>query len=114
MIEHDSISKGDFMKKLIIASALFILTVSESFAFFPQMSFFVNREIATTKIWNTSHRPMVCSGYAFGQTFNGVVLNSWFNNLYIRPGMSADAYVFSNYYDPFVRSWAQVDCQFTW
>ena len=102
------------MKKLIITCALFVVTMSQAFAFFPQMNFFVNREVATARVWNTSYRPMICSGYAFGQTFSGVVLNSWFNGVYIMPGMHADAYVYSNYYDPFARAWAQVDCQFTW
>jgi len=102
------------MKKLIIATALFVVTMSQAFAFYPRLSFFVNREVATSRVWNTGHRPMICSGYAFGQTFNGVVLNSWFNSLYIMPGMHADAYVYSNFYDPFVRAWAQVDCQYTW
>lgn len=102
------------MKKLVLTFALFIVTFSQAFAFCPQMSFFVNREVAVTRVFNQSMRPMVCSGYAFGQTFNGVVLNSWFNQIYISPGMSADAYVYSNFYDPFMRSWAQIDCQFTW
>lgn len=102
------------MKKLIIACALLVVTMSQAFAFYPQMNFFVNREVATARVWNTGHRAMICSGYAFGQTYSGVVLNAWFNSLYIRPGMYADAYVYSNYYDPFARAWAQVDCQFTW
>jgi hypothetical protein len=102
------------MKKLIITCALFIVTISNAFAFFPQLNSFVNGEVATTRVWNTSYRAMVCSGNAFGQTYNGVVLNSWFNNLYIMPGMYADAFVYTNYYDPFARAWAQVDCQFTW
>ena len=102
------------MKKFLVVIAITILSLSQAFAFYPQLSFFVNREVATTRIWNTSYQPMVCSGYAFGQTFNGVVLNSWFNTIYVGPGMYADAYVYSNFYDPFVNSWAQVDCQFTW
>jgi hypothetical protein len=102
------------MKKLFIACALFVVTMSQSFAFYPQMSFFVNREVATVQVWNTGYQPMVCSGYAFGQTYSGMVLNSWFSSLYIMPGMYANAYVYSNYYDPFARAWAQVDCQYTW
>jgi hypothetical protein len=101
------------MKKLIIASSLFILSLN-AFAFMPQLSFFVNNQVATTRVWNTANQPLICSGYAFGQTYNGIVLNSWFNSLYIMPGMYADAYVYSNYYDPFARAWAQVDCQYTW
>lgn len=93
---------------------LLLALSSQAFAFIPQMSFFVNREVATARIWNTTARSFVCSGVAYGQTYYGVQLNSWFSNLYVAPGMSADAYVYSNFYDPFVNSWAQVDCQFTW
>ncbi len=100
------------MKKLLLATAIFLTLSSSVFAFIPQMSFFVNRDVATARVWNTSGRPFICSGVAFGQTYNGVVLNSWFNNLYVAPGVSADAYVYSNYYDPFMSAWAQVDCYF--
>ncbi len=102
------------MKKLFITCAVLLVTMTQAFAFYPQMSFFVNREVATTRVWNTSFRPIVCSGYAFGQTYRGVVLNSWFNQLYILPGVYADTYVYTNYYDPFMRAWAQVDCQYAW
>ena len=102
------------MKKLIFAATLFTLLTSSVFAFVPQLSFFVNREVATSRVFNNTARPFICSGMAFGQTYNGVVLNAWFNQIYVAPGMFADAYVYSNYYDPFARAWAQVDCQFTW
>lgn len=112
MIELVRTSLEVTMKKFIITCALLLVTMTQAFAFCPQMSFFVNRQVATARVMNASYRPMVCSGYAFGQTYSGLVLNSWFNNMYIAPGMYADAYVYSNYYDPFARAWAQVDCQF--
>ncbi len=102
------------MKKLILSAFLFATLSTSAFAFVPQMSFFVNREVATARVFNTTGRPFVCSGTAFGQTYQGVVLNSWFNQVYVAPGMFADAFVYSNFYDPFVTSWAQVDCQFSW
>ena len=102
------------MKKLLISAAIFLGLTSSVFAFVPQMSFFVNGEVATARIFNYTARPFVCSGSAFGQTYRGVVLNSWFNQIYVTPGMFADAYVYTNYYDPFMNAWAQVDCQFTW
>lgn len=95
--------------------AVFLSALSSSaFAFIPQMSFYINREVAVTRVWNTTNRPFVCSGIAYGQTYQGVMLNAWFNNLYVAPGAYAHAYVYSNYYDPFVRTWAEVNCQFTW
>ncbi len=105
------------MKKLVLGTALLIALSTFSFsafAFIPQMGFFVNGQIATTRVFNTAGAPMVCSGYAFGQTYNGVVLNSWFNQVYVAPGAFVDAYVYSNGFDPFVNAWAQVDCGFAW
>lgn len=102
------------MKKLVLSAVIFLTLSTNVFAFVPHMSFFVNREVATARVWNNSGRPFVCSGVAFGQTYNGLRLNTWFNNLYVAPGMSADAYVYSNFYDPFVNAWAQVDCQYSW
>lgn len=109
------INRGDaFMKKLLLTAAILLAFSTSAFAFIPQMSFFANRDVATARVWNTTGRPFVCSGVAYGQTYQGIQLNSWFNNLYVAPGMSADAYVYSSFYDPFVRVWAQVDCRFTW
>lgn len=102
------------MKKLMLSAVLFLSLSSSVFAFIPQMSFFVARDVATARVFNTTGRPFVCSGNAFGRTYSGMVLNSWFNNIYVMPGMYADAYVYSNFYDPFVNAWAQVQCQFTY
>lgn len=99
------------MKKILLACAVFVTVSTQAFAFIPQMSFFVNREVATARVWNTTYRPIVCSGYAFGQTWSGVVLNAYVNNAIIYPNRSVDVYVHSNYYDPMVQAWAQIDCQ---
>lgn len=98
------------MKKLIL-SAVAALTISASAnAFIPQTQTFVNREVAVVRVWNTSFTPIVCSGYAFGRTWNGVVLNAWMNQVVVYPNAYVDAYVYSNFYDPMVQAWAQVDC----
>lgn len=102
------------MKKMILSFVAFVAITSSAFAFAPSMSFFVDREIATARVWNTSHRPIVCYGNAFGQTFSGVVLSSYINGLVIYPNRLVDIYVHSNYYDPFSTAWANIDCQFTW
>lgn len=78
------------------------------------MSFFVNGETAVARVFNNTGRPFICEGTAFGQTYGGAVLNAWFSQIYVTPGMFADAYVYTNGRDPFINSWAQVDCQFTW
>lgn len=96
-------------------SVFVFCTLSTSvFAFVPQMNFFVNREVATVRVWNTSGAPIVCNGSAFGQTFNGMIYQSWINQVYIAPGVFVEAYAYTNYYDPFARAWAQIDCQFAW
>lgn len=102
------------MKKLILAGAVFLTLSSSAFAFIPQIHFYVNREVAVSRVWNTTNLPMVCNGYAYGQTYRGVVLNSWVNNLVINPGVYAEVYVHSNFYDPMAQAWAQIDCQLPW
>ena len=114
MIERVKSNRRLVIKKLFVSALLFITLSSSVFAFTPQMSFFVNGTTAISRVFNNTGRPFICSGTAFGQTYNGVILNSWFNQIYVTPGMFADAYVYSNYYDPFARAWAQVDCQFAW
>lgn len=99
-------------RKFFISSALFAgLSLSaQAYTFVPPMNFFVNRDVATTRVFNSTAFPIVCSGQAFGQTYGGVVLNAWLNNVVIYPGQWADATVFSNYYDPFARAWANIGC----
>ena len=114
MIEIVIFLRRPNVKKLFLSALLFSALSTSAFAFIPQMSFFVNGEVAISRVFNYTGRPFVCSGTAFGQTYSGLVLNSWFNQIYVTPGMYADAYVYSNYYNPFLRAWAQVDCQFTY
>ena len=102
------------MKKMLLSVALFLTVSTQANAFIPQTQVFVNREVAVINIYNTSFRPIVCYGQAFGRTYQGVVLNSWINGLVIYPNSYASAYVQSNYYDPMFQAWAQVDCQFGW
>jgi len=102
------------LKKLLLCASIFLGLTSSVFAFAPQMGFYVNRDVAISRVFNYTRRPLVCSGNAFGRTYSGYVLNSWFNQLHVAPGMFADAYVYTNVYDPFMSAWAQVDCQFTW
>ena len=99
------------MKKMLLACAVFLTLISEAFAFVPQMEFYVNREVAVTRVWNTTFRPIVCSGQAFGRTYQGVVLSSWAQNIVVYPNRFVEVYVHSNFYDPMVQAWAQMYCQ---
>lgn len=102
------------MKKIATILIFSFVFSTSVFAFMPQMNFFLNREVATARIINNWGRPLVCSGVTNGQTYRGIPINFWFNNIYVYPGSFVDTYVYSNFYDPFINVWAQVDCQFTW
>lgn len=102
------------MKKFILSAIAFLTLSTQAIAFVPQMSFYVSREVATARIWNTTAQPMICYGQAFGQTWQGVVLNSWVNGVVVYPNVSVDVYVHSNFYDPFVTVWANIDCRYGW
>ena len=102
------------MKKILLACAFFAAMSSSAFAFIPQTNFYLNREVAIARVWNTSWQPIACYGQAFGRTWNGVVLNAWVNGVVIYPQTSVDVYVHSNFYDPFVQAWANIDCQYVW
>lgn len=102
------------MKKMLLSLGAFVALTSTAFAFIPSMNFFVNNEVATARVWNTAHAPIVCYGQAFGQTYSGVVLSSSINGLVVYPNRIVDIYVHSNFYDPFIQAWANIDCQFTW
>jgi hypothetical protein len=102
------------MKKFILSTIAALTISSSAFAFIPQMEYFVNREVAVARVWNNTYNTIVCSGQAFGRTYQGVVLNAWINNMVIYPGAYAEAYVHSNFYDPMIQAWAQVDCRIGW
>ena len=100
------------MKKLILL-VLATLTISgAASAFVPEMHFSVDTgEAAVTRIFNTTSQAIVCSGSALGTTYNGAVLNVDAKNLVINPNASVDIYVYSSYYDPMVKAWAEIECQ---
>lgn len=102
------------MKKLLFLAITFLTISGTASAFVPQMQFFVNREVAIARVYNTTFRPVACSGTAFGRTNQGVVLNAYAHSLIIHPNTFVEIYVHSNFYDPMVLAWAQIDCQFAW
>jgi hypothetical protein len=102
------------MKKIIFSALVLMTLTAQAQAFVPRMEFFVNREVAVTRVWNTTYAPIVCQGYAYGRTWNGVVLNSWVNGIVIYPNTAVDVYVHSNFYDPMVQAWAQINCGYSW
>jgi len=105
--------KKQFLLKLFFTTLLMSFSTL-SWAFAPRMEFFVNREVAISRVWNNTYRPIVCSGQAFGRTYQGVVLNFWVNQIVVYPNTFVEVYVHSNFYDPMASAWAQMDCQFTY
>ena len=100
------------MKKIIL-SAIAALTISANAqAFVPLVQTFVNRDLAIVRVWNTTARPIVCSGVVYGRTQKGVTLNTWVNQKVISQNTFVEVYVRSNYYDPMVQAWAQLNCEY--
>lgn len=102
------------MKKLIFSAIAALTITANAHAFIPQTQIFVNREVAVVRVLNTTFRPIICSGYAYGRTWNGVVLNAWMNQAVVYPNSFVDVYVHSNFYDPMLQAWAQINCQQHW
>ena len=72
---------------------------------------FTNVQVTAT-IVNQSWRAVVCSGYAYGQTWSGNVYNGYMNNVVIYPGQYAYAQVYSNGFDQFVNGWSDIWCRY--
>ena len=72
---------------------------------------YVKRDEVRATIVNQFNRPIVCSGYVYGETYSGVVLNSWVNNKVIWPRNYYTVYVHSNYRDSFTDGWSEVECR---
>ena len=101
------------MKKLILAAIVLSTLSLSAFAFTPEVSSFVNGEVAVSRVLNDTDRTITCEGNAFGQSYAGDVLSSAFNQISVDSGMSVDVYVYATGRDPFINAWAQVDCKFS-
>ena len=77
-----------------------------------QANVFVNRTYVQASVFNHTNRPIVCSGQVYGRTINGVTLSAWMNNRVIYPRMNAQAYVYTNNFQPFLNGWANIWCRF--
>jgi len=68
----------------------------------------------TAQIVNTYPRPIVCNGQVFGQLATGHVYTTYFAHQVIFPGQFRYATVNTNAFNPFIRGWANLYCQFTY
>jgi hypothetical protein len=90
------------MKKFILVMALVFALAAPAFAGF-------NATKAWARVNNNYNFPVYCTGQVYGQTYSGIVLNSWFNG-WVHPGAYAYAYVYTNQMDPFVNAWNDIYC----
>lgn len=72
----------------------------------------VNQLRVTATVVNQSFRPIICSGYVYGQIQFGTTVHSWMNQQVIQPGQHANIYVYTNYAQPFVNGWADINCRY--
>jgi hypothetical protein len=98
------------MKKFIFVILLFV-----SFNTFAQW-FRVNARVNVNAfqlyayVDNTFAAPIVCRGSVAGITYYGQPVFAYFNNVIIYPGMFAEAYAFTNQFNPFVSVNSNVNC----
>ncbi|HLE13042.1 MAG: hypothetical protein A2504_07460 [Bdellovibrionales bacterium RIFOXYD12_FULL_39_22] len=101
------------MKKYLFAflMAIFIGIIPFTvFAFSPESYCSINRLDVTCSIYNPWDRPIICSGRADAITARGWQAFVFMYNQVLYPGTYRYMYLYSNYYDPFVRARARLDC----
>ena len=69
-----------------------------------------NSTTVSAVIFNNFDRPVMCRGVARGITFQGMHLESYFNNVVVYPGANAYAYVYTNMSAPFVNAASNAQC----
>ena len=100
------------MKKFILSTIAALTISANAQAFIPLIQTFVNREVATVRVWNTTPRPIICNGIVYGRTQKGVTFNTWMNQTVVYQNTFVEVYIHSNYYDPMVHAWAQINSEY--
>lgn len=97
------------MKK-VLATILFFLIPTTSFAWVPYTQFTITPHYAQVQIMNATPFLAYCEGYAYGMTQTGQPLQSWFSS-YIPAHGYAYAYVYA--YQPYVlvNAWTNIYCR---
>ena len=100
------------LKSFIVASIL-VLSSSAFAQWFPgRVHMAVYTQQVSAQVMNPYYEPIICSGYVFGQSYGGYVINAFFNEQYLTPGEYRYAYVQASPYAPFVNGWANINCRF--
>lgn len=105
------------MKRLlaVFTFCLFLVTSAHAYnygaPFQAQAQISFSQFQATATVVNNSYQPVLCSGYAYGRTYYGQVLNSYMNNVVIYPGHFAQVHVYNYNRNAFVNAWADIWCR---
>ena len=99
------------MKKFFVLALLVLSFNSQAQAWFRvNVRVYASPVQLTAYVDNMWGRPMLCRGNVAGITYQGPVAYAYFNNIVVYPGMFAQAYAYTNNYNPFVRYTSNVYC----
>lgn len=99
------------MKKFFFAIAFALSLPTFSYAWMmPQVQFYVTPHYAQGQVNNPSPYPVYCQGYVYGQTQNGIPLNTWFA-AQVPPYSFVYAYIYANPPYVLVNAWSEIYCQ---
>jgi hypothetical protein len=103
------------MKTKFLLVALFMIFSTSSFAqFFPaRANVIVLPNMVSVEVYNPHYETIICNGQVFGQTFNGLLLNTFFHEQFMPAGTMRFAYVHTLPGNPFVNGWSNIHCRFT-
>ena len=104
------------MRSLLRLAILVTLAHSASafaWGFFPVNPLVqIRPEVVSAQVYNPYYEPILCVGFAFGQTVRGQVFQARVADI-ILPGQHRFAVVHTNaFVNPFGHGWAQVMCRF--
>ena len=96
----------------LLAFSLFVLTANAHAVFPLNPLMTIRPDAVTAQVYNPYYEPIVCEGFAFGQTYSGHVFQARVADI-IPPGGYRYAVVSTNaVLNPFVGGWAQLLCNF--
>jgi hypothetical protein len=104
---------GEFMKKLIVLTALTLTTLSNAHAFYLHANCRFDLAQGECEVVNQSYQPIYCELRAQGATRSGFWANGFVNG-WIMPGQAAYVTVYSNnpYMDPLMNVNGSANCRY--
>jgi hypothetical protein len=101
----------------ILRLAVFVTLIHSvsamAWGFFPVNPFVqIRPDVVSAQVYNPYYEPILCEGFAFGQTAYGQVFQARVADI-IPAGQHRFAFVYTNAFtNPFRHGWAQVMCRF--